>query len=68
MDKMLSKSEAYEAMRWFLEKYWERGGKSSDDIAVLLGSLNRGGNDFLPLDRAQWSDWDKACDYILELR
>jgi hypothetical protein len=47
-------------MRAFLEAYWERGGKNSDDLAVLLGSVERGG----PLrpeggtvDPAQWYDW-----------
>ncbi len=48
----------FDAMRRFLEIYWERGGKASDDIAVLLGSLNRDeGSQSLPLDAAMWEDW-----------
>lgn len=50
--------EAFDAMRAFLEAYWARGGKQSDDIAVLLGSLNR--SDGPPLDVALWDDWLRA--------
>jgi hypothetical protein len=54
----LTELEAFDAMRSFLEAYWERGGKESDDIAILLGSLNRGLGP--PLDIAQWHDWLRA--------
>lgn len=54
----LDELEAFDAMRLFLEAYWQRGGKSSDDIAVLLGSLNRTTGP--PLDLAQWYDWREA--------
>jgi hypothetical protein len=54
----LSARQAFNALRYFLEAYWERGLRSSDDIAVLLGSINgemtRDGG---PLDIAQWHDW-----------
>ncbi|QGZ94000.1 hypothetical protein [Terricaulis silvestris] len=61
MNDSLSKEEAYEAMFRFLEAYWERGGKTSDDIAILLGSMSllRRGR---PLDMALWSDWLEAID------
>ena len=52
-------STAFDAMLIFLEDYWTRGEKSSDDIAVLLGSLARI-QDGLPVDRALWEDWKKA--------
>ena len=58
----LSELEAFDAMRAFLEAYWERGGKQSDDIAVLLGSLNRYGGP--PLDIAQWHDWLDALGSV----
>ena len=45
---------AFAAMRIFLEAYWERGGRSSDDIAVLLGSLE--------VDPAQRLDWIDAVE------
>lgn len=53
---------AFEAMRIFLEAYWERGGYGSDDIASLLGSLNRTGTGQFPLDPAMWSDWVQAVE------
>ena len=62
-EENLTEREAYEAMCEFLEAYWERGGKESDDLAVLLGSavLNADGR---PLDPAQWHDWIKAADKV----
>jgi hypothetical protein len=61
--RSLNELEAFDAMRAFLEAYWERGGSQSDDIAVLLGSINRG--DGPPLDVAQWQDWRDAIDRTL---
>lgn len=54
-------STAFDAMFIFLEEYWKRGGESSDDIAVLLGSLGRH-SDNLPMDIALWEDWTRAYD------
>jgi len=54
----LTELEAFDAMRTFLEAYWERGLKESDNIAVLLGNLNREGGP--PIDIAQWHDWLNA--------
>jgi hypothetical protein len=52
---------AFDAMRQFIDDYWKRGGSGSDDIAVLLGSLNRDEiENSLPLDAALWHDWLKA--------
>lgn len=60
-DKSLSSLAAFDAMRAFLEAYWERGLKQSDDIAVLLGALNRNlKSDTPPLDTALWHDWLEA--------
>jgi hypothetical protein len=59
---MLSEEEAFEAMRHFLQAFWERGGHDPDsDIAELLGWTARdfwedGGTN----DPAQWEDWMKA--------
>jgi hypothetical protein len=62
----LTELEAYDAMRAFLKAYWERGLKSSDDIAVLLGSIQRGfpWADGSPADPAMWPDWLKAVDEV----
>jgi hypothetical protein len=56
----LSALEAFDAMRLFIEGYWERGRKTSDDLRLLLCALNRetriwphGG----PADPAMWGDW-----------
>lgn len=60
----LTELEGYDAARAFLEAYWERGGKQSDDIAVLLGSLNRDARG--PLDPAQWHDWRDAVGSVVK--
>ena len=60
----LTPLEAYDAMFVFLEAYWERGGKSSDDIAGLLGSMNRTVfKDRVTADPAQWHDWIAAIEF-----
>jgi hypothetical protein len=54
----LNERQAFDAMRYFLERYWERGGRSSDDLAVLLGELSTDVfTDDAPSDPAQWHDW-----------
>ena len=59
----LSVAQGFAAMRQFLEAYWERGGKQSDDIATLLGALAPL-NDNKPLDAAQWQDWLDAIEQV----
>ena len=55
-------TDAFDAMRRFLEIYWERGNRSSEDIAILLGALNRNeAPHSLPLDEALWYDWLEAA-------
>ena len=63
--RTLTELEAYDAMRAFLEAYWERGLKTSDDIAVLLGSVDRGVDRGAPLDPAQWHDWREAVRQVM---
>jgi hypothetical protein len=57
----LSVREAFDAVRYFLEAYWERGLRSSNDIRLLLSamdcSMTRDGG---PIDEGQWSDWLEA--------
>jgi len=48
----LTAEEGFAAMQRFLEAYWIRGGKASNDIAALLSSLD--------MDPAQWNDWLSA--------
>jgi hypothetical protein len=63
----LTAREAYEAMCRFLDAYWERGGKRSDDIAGLLGATAMH-PDGRPLDQAQWNDWLVAVGATLSGR
>lgn len=62
--RTLTELQAYDAARLFLEAYWMRGGKQSDDIAVLLGSMYRDARG--PLDPAQWDDWRNAVERAVE--
>ena len=62
-DSTITVSEGYRAMLAFLEAYWERGLKSSDDIANLLSSMDLVEPD-RPLDMAQWHDWLDAVKAI----
>jgi hypothetical protein len=65
----LDELAAFDAMRAFLNAYWERGGKSSDDIAVLLGNLSRDiWTDGGPGDPAQWADWLAAVSLVRRSR
>jgi hypothetical protein len=59
----LDEKVAFEAMRHFLEAHWERGGRTSDDLAILLGELSTDlWADGMPGDPAQWQDWLNAID------
>lgn len=59
----LSVAQGFDAMRRFLDAYWIRGGKHSDDIAALLGSLAPAA-DKKPQDAAQWQDWLDAIKQV----
>lgn len=50
---------AFDAMLRFLDEYWRRGNKSSEGLAVLLGSIAKNDDGF-PMDIALWQDWKKA--------
>ncbi len=59
----LTQVEAYDSMRAFLQAYWERGLRESDDLALLLGQLAPLG-DGLSADPAQWHDWLAAVRVV----
>jgi hypothetical protein len=60
---------AYDAMRSFIEAYWERGGKASEDIALLLSCLSRDvWANGMPGDPAFWQDWRASVDAALAAR
>ena len=57
----LNVRQAFDALRVFLEAYWERGLRSSDDIRHLLSAVDGSmTGDGRPIDQAQWSDWLEA--------
>jgi hypothetical protein len=62
--KELSTNEAYKAMVLFLDNYWRLGGKNSDELAGLLGSLA-----ILPdgssADPALMEDWKRCVNEVL---
>lgn len=60
--EQITLTDAFDVMRRFLEVYWERGDRNSEDIAILLGALNRDeASQSLPLDEALWHDWLEAA-------
>ena len=66
-DSMISVAEAYRAMVEFLNAYWQRGSRSSEDdpIASLLSDLQYG--DAGPTetaDPAQWTDFLKSAEKV----
>ena len=63
MSEKLTELQAFEAMKKFLEGYWER--TNSDDVGGLLGELQfhaEGGT----FDPAAWHDWVKAVEEVLK--
>jgi len=63
MNNKLTNLQAFNAMRLFLEKYYEQ--TSSDDVGALLSDmlfLEDGGT----ADPAAWNDWIECVDKALE--
>lgn len=52
---LLSPEQAYNAMFVFLDRYYERTGRSPE-LGTLLGELQRN-SDGQPFDPAAWGDW-----------
>jgi hypothetical protein len=61
MNDSLTVEEAYRAMLTFLDRYYERGGCRSQDIAELLSGMSQTiWADGTTNDPAQWQDWLEA--------
>jgi hypothetical protein len=61
----LTTREAFDAMRHFLEAFWERGSRSSQGVGFLLSAMDASmTGDGGPIDRAQWSDWLEAVSKV----
>jgi hypothetical protein len=66
MSDSLTPSEAFLAMQLFLDRYFERGGCQSDDIAALLSGMSQAvWADGSTNDPAQWQDWLDAIQSAL---
>ncbi len=61
---MLSEKEAYCAMFYYLDFYYQRG--PSLEIGGMLGSMSFL-QDGLPADRGVWQDWLKAVEKAKEV-
>jgi hypothetical protein len=58
MDDSLTITEGFRAMLVFLDRYYERGGSQSEDIAALLSGISQTlWADGSTNDPAQWQDW-----------
>lgn len=62
----LTTDQAYQAMRAFLEAYWIRGGRTDEQIAVLLSGMAGGAGE--SADSAMWADWVEAIGVVTGLR
>jgi hypothetical protein len=58
----LDERQAFEAMRYFLEAYWERTGKQPDErLTSVLSDIDTAvWTDGSPGDPATWDDWLEA--------
>ena len=63
-DEMISVLDAFKASQEFLEAFWRRGLEQNDELAMLLGAMELGGDPPKPLDLAQWDDWVDALDRV----
>lgn len=64
MDETLTIQQAFAAMVFFLEDYYQR--TQSDEVAVLLGSLNMNlWADHMTGDPAAWDDWIASVQKVL---
>jgi hypothetical protein len=58
MNDSLTTAEAFRAMLIFLDRYYERDGCQSEDIATLLSGMSQTlWADGSTNDPAQWHDW-----------
>jgi len=63
---MLTTDQAYQAMIAFLDAYWNRGGRTDDQIAILLGGMAGGRGH--TADPAMWGDWIKAIEATTDFK
>jgi hypothetical protein len=61
----MTTEQAYEIVKSFLGAYWERGGKTDDQIANLLGGM---GPDGFGVNSDMWPDWLDAVGSVTGFR
>jgi len=59
----ISVLDGYRAMNEFLDAYWERGGRTSDELAMILGAMALS-SDGMSMDPAMLSDWRAAVSKV----
>ena len=59
-DNRMTNREAFIAMTYFLEQYYEQAG--SDDVGALLGDMAFVGDSQQTMDPAIWTDWLNAVE------
>ena len=65
--RTIDELQAFDAMRLFLKAFWERGGRQSEDLALLLDFIDRDvWANGMPGDPAQWDEFRRAVDRSLE--
>ncbi|SJM47412.1 hypothetical protein FM111_00920 [Brevundimonas diminuta 3F5N] len=62
----LTTDQAYQAMRAFLEAYWERGGRPDSQLTDLLSGMQGGAGE--TADPAMWADWLDAIGAVTGFR
>jgi hypothetical protein len=63
---MITVVEGYDAMRIFLETVWQRHGKPTGEIELLIGGLKWA--DGTPVHPALWEDWLAAVRVVCSRR
>ena len=63
---LLTTEQAYQAMFAFIKAYWERGGRTNDQVAELLSWMQ--GESGQTADPAMWADWLDAIGLICGLQ
>jgi hypothetical protein len=63
----ITENEGLLAMHRFLDAYWERGGRTDDGLAILLGSLNISSNGECA-DPALSKDWLDVVEEVIKHR
>lgn len=62
---ILTTEQSFETMKEFLRAYWERGGRTDDQIADLLGGTGPKG---FGVNSDMWPEWLDAVGNVTGIR